>query len=74
MKKLSCILLITAILSCNRSISVINMNGVYKMQKQNFRGKGLDTTSLENNQLKIYIDSVMMYVLVNHAQDVSAFA
>ncbi|MEP6466924.1 MAG: hypothetical protein ABJB05_11500 [Parafilimonas sp.] len=74
MKKLSCILLLTAFFSCKTSTSVINMNGVYKMEKQNFKGKVVDTTSLENNQLKIYIDSVMMYVLVNHAQDVSAFA
>jgi len=44
------------------------------MIKQNFKGNSVDTTSAENNQLKIYIDSVMMYVLVNHAQDVSAFA
>ncbi len=50
------------------------MNGAYTMIKQNFKGNSVDTTSAENNQLKIYIDSVMMYVLVNHAQDVSAFA
>ncbi len=50
------------------------MNGAYKMEKQNFKGNGVDTTSAENRQLKIYIDSVMMYVLMNPAHDVSAFA
>jgi hypothetical protein len=50
------------------------MNGAYSMLTQNVKGKGIDTTSAENRQLKIYIDSVMMYVLVNPAQNVSAFA
>ena len=50
------------------------MNGAYSMVTQNFKGKSIDTTSAENRQLKIYMDSVMMYVLVNPAQDVSAFA
>ena len=50
------------------------MNGAYSIVSQNFKGKSIDTTSTENKQLKIYIDSVMMYVLVNPAQNVSAFA
>ncbi len=50
------------------------MNGAYSMLTQNFKGNAIDTASAENKQLKIYMDSVMMYVLVNPAQDVSAFA
>jgi len=50
------------------------MDGAYKMVKQNFNGNGVDTTSTENNQLKIYAGNVMMYVLTNSSQDVSAFA
>ena len=73
MKKLACILFL-AIISCNNATSVININGAYTTLKQNFKGKGIDTTSTENKQLKIYADSFMMYVLVNPAQDVSAFA
>jgi hypothetical protein len=73
MRRLACFFLL-AIISCNSSTSVTNMNGAYTMVKQNFKGNSVDTTSAENKQLKIYIDSVMMYVLVNHAQDVSAFA
>ena len=73
MKELACILLL-GVIGCNTSTSIINMNGAYKMEKQNFSGKGVDTTSAENMQLKIYIDSVMMYVLMNPSQDVSAFA
>ena len=50
------------------------MNGAYSMLTQNFKGNAIDTTSSENRQLKIYMDNVMMYVLVNPVQDVSAFA
>ncbi len=50
------------------------MNGAYSMVAQNFKGKVVDTTSVENRQLKIYMGSVMMYVLVNPSQDASAFA
>jgi hypothetical protein len=50
------------------------MNGAYIMLTQNYKGDKIDTTSVENRQLKIYIDSVLMYVLVNPSQDVSAFA
>src|SRR5690349_1228881 len=74
MKQLACCILLLILIGCNNSTSVINMNGAYSMVTQNFKGKGIDTTSAENRQLKIYADSVMMYVLVNPAQDVSAFA
>jgi hypothetical protein len=74
MRKLACCILPLAIISCKNSTSVINMNGAYSMIKQNFKGYKIDTTSAENRQLKIYIDSIMMYALVNPSQDVSAFA
>ena len=73
MKRLVYILL-PVIVSCNTSTGVINMNGAYTMEKQNFKGNGIDTNSVENNQLKIYAGNVMMYTLVNPSQDVSAFA
>ena len=73
MRKPACLFLL-AIISCNNTKNVINMNGGYIIVKQNFKGNSIDTTSVENNQLKIYIDSVMMYVLVNPSQDASAFA
>jgi hypothetical protein len=41
------------------------MNGAYTMEKQNFKGNGVDTSSTENKQLKIYAGNVMMYTLVN---------
>jgi len=73
MRRLACGFLIVMV-SCNNATSVINMNGAYTTLKQNFKGSGIDTTSTETRQLKIYADSVMMYVLLNPSQDVSAFA
>ena len=74
MKKLACFLLI-ALINCKQSKNVaVQIDGAYKMLQQNFKGSGVDTTSTETNQLKIYAGNVMMYVLMNQSQDVSAFA
>jgi hypothetical protein len=74
MKKLACFLLI-GLISCKESKNVtMRIDGVYKMMQQNFKDSGVDTTSAETNQLKIYAGNVMMYVLMNQSQDVSAFA
>jgi hypothetical protein len=74
MRKLACILLL-GLISCKESKNVaVQIDGAYKMTQQNFKGSGVDTTSAETNQLKIYAGNVMMYVLMNQSQDVSAFA
>jgi hypothetical protein len=73
MRNFACIVLIV-LAGCHGATKKVSMNGAYSLNKQNFKGTTIDTTSFENRQLKIYTDSIMMYVLVNPPQDVSAFA